>query len=92
MGAGGGSTTSGGLLRLVSNENVVDVVEAAMEDETSNAEKTPTVLPDENGVQNMAPLRGRTWTLAHNKALLYVVRDEDGCFLDKRTNIDKTIA
>ena len=92
MGAGGGSTTSGGLLQLISNENVVDVVEDATEDETSNAEEAPIVLSDENGVQNMAPLRGRTWTSAHNKALLYVVRDEDCCFLDKRTNSDKSNA
>ena len=71
---------------------MVDVVEAPTEDETSNAEETPIVLSDENDVQNMAPLRGRTWTSAHNEALLYVVRDEDCCFLEKRTSSDKSNA
>eukprot|EP00963_Diacronema_lutheri_P005412 scaffold424_cov325-Pavlova_lutheri.AAC.2 len=92
MGAGGGGNTSGGLVQIIPNENVVDIVEAAMDDETSDDGKAPIALPDENAIQNMAPLRGRTWTSAHNKALLYVVRDEDCCFLEKRTNSDKSNA
>lgn len=92
MGARGGGSKSVGLLQITSNENVLDIVEATMVDETSDDGKSPISLLDENAIKTMAPLRGRTWTSAHNKALLCVVRDEDCCYLEKRTNIDKSNA
>lgn len=36
--------------------------------------------------------RGRTWTIAHHKALLSIVQDDDCCFIEKQTNKDKEAA
>jgi len=36
--------------------------------------------------------RGRTWTIAHHKAILSVVLDNDCCFIEKQTNKDKEAA
>eukprot|EP00963_Diacronema_lutheri_P011006 scaffold1299_cov385-Pavlova_lutheri.AAC.17 len=92
MGVGGGGTTSAGLIQILANESVVDVVEVAMDEVTSDIGNSPITSPGENALQIMATLRGRTWTSTHNKALLYVVRDEDCCFLEKRTNRIKSNA
>eukprot|EP00963_Diacronema_lutheri_P000411 scaffold24_cov341-Pavlova_lutheri.AAC.100 len=92
MGAGGGGTTSAGLIENGANDGMVDIVDGAMDEELRHVATTPISSPGENSLQIVARPKGRVWTNAHNKAMLDVLREEDCCFLVKRTNGDKGVA
>eukprot|EP00894_Picocystis_sp_ML_P005548 jgi/Pico_ML_1/56065/g1660.t1 len=92
MGAGGGGTTSAGLIENGANDGMVDIVDGAMDEEPRHVATTPISSPGENSLQIVARPKGRVWTNAHNKAMLDVLREEDCCFLVKRTNGDKGVA
>eukprot|EP00963_Diacronema_lutheri_P003186 scaffold270_cov347-Pavlova_lutheri.AAC.1 len=44
------------------------------------------------GANTSTQNRGRTWTLAHQKALLRTVLDEECCFFEKVSNVEKNSA
>jgi len=92
MGGGGGGTTSAIPPDGVDVQEEMDTVDTCTDLATADNARSPLVECQVNEDAKCAPLRGRTWTMAHNKALLYVVRDNDCCFFEKRTNVEKGAA